>query len=100
MMLVAERHGLVRALALPRDPRRALQLVQSDPQGNHDQPCQNQTHASQGIGAAVKYLRHEYLPCLVFFLDAPAVPTVTLVVYIFCSWVQVSYGEGNPEKII
>src|ERR1039458_4059438 len=67
VMLVAEGHRLVRALTLPRHPGRALQLIQGDPQSDHDQPRQNQAHASQGIGAAIKYLRHECVPCSIFF---------------------------------
>jgi hypothetical protein len=76
-MLVAKRNRLVRSLTLPRHPGRPLQLVQRDPQGNYDQPRQNQAHASQGIGAPLKNLRHELLSWSIFFLDAPAVPTVT-----------------------
>jgi hypothetical protein len=62
VMLMAERHRLIRALTLPRNPRRALQLIQRDPQGNHDQPRQHQAHASQRVGAAVENLRHERFP--------------------------------------
>ena len=62
VVLMAERHRLIRPLPLAGHPGRALQLVQRDPQGNHDQPRQYKAHASQSIGAAVKYLRHEYFP--------------------------------------
>jgi hypothetical protein len=62
VMLVAEGDRLIRALALPRNPRRALQLVQRDSQGNDDQPRQYKAHASQCIGAAVEDLCHERFP--------------------------------------
>ena len=62
VMLVAEGNRLLSALALPRDPRRALQLVERDPQSDDDQPRQHQAHASQCIGAAVEDLRHERIP--------------------------------------
>jgi len=61
-------HGLFRALALPRDPRRTLQLIERNAQGDHDQPRQHKAHASECIGAAVKYLRHECFPLVLLAL--------------------------------
>ena len=59
---MAEGDGLIGPLALPRDPGRALQLIERDPQSDHNQPRQHEAHAGQGIGAAVKDLRHELYP--------------------------------------
>src|ERR1700761_2392354 len=61
-MLVAEGNGLVGSLALPGDPRRALQLIKRHSQGDNDQPCYNQTRPGQRVRAAVKNLRHECVP--------------------------------------
>jgi hypothetical protein len=66
-MLVAEGHRLVGTLTLARNPGRALQLIQRNAQSDHDQPRQNQARTSQGVGAAVKYLRHSsFLAWLAF----------------------------------
>jgi hypothetical protein len=88
MVLVAEGHRLVGALALPRNPRRALQLIQSHPQGNHQQPRQHQARPSQSIGAAFKYLRHECFPVSSSFADRMVrdVFAVTQVEVIFRLW--------------
>jgi hypothetical protein len=64
MVLVAERNRLVRPLPLAGHPWRTLQLVQRHSQGNNDQPRQHKAHPGQSVGAAVKYLRHEYVPAL------------------------------------
>jgi hypothetical protein len=63
---MAERHRLIRSLTLLRHPWRALQLIQSGPKGDHYQPRQNQARSSQGVGAAIKYLRHAFFPCLAY----------------------------------
>ena len=56
---VAERHGLVRPLSLPRYPRRALQLIQCHTRDDHDQTRQNKACPDQRVRTSVKYLRHE-----------------------------------------
>jgi hypothetical protein len=86
MMLVAEGHGLVGALALPRDPGRALQAIQRDSHSDNDQPRQHQARASQSIGAAFEYLRHESYPCLIVRSGRAVVLAVTWVVFKNNSW--------------
>jgi len=71
MMFVAERHRLLRPLALPGNPWRALQLVQRNPESDHKKPRQHQAHPSQSIGAAIEYLRHECFPALFSFVLMP-----------------------------
>jgi hypothetical protein len=81
VVLVAERNGLVRTLALTRHPGRALQLVQRHPQCNHNQSRQHKARASQSIGATVKYLRHELFPARFTCRNAAAVLAVTRTMY-------------------
>ena len=59
---MAERHRLVRTLALPGDPRRALQLIERHARDYHNQARQHETRADQRVRTAVKYLRHACVP--------------------------------------
>ena len=45
VMLMAERHRLFCALSLLGHPRRTLQLIEGDSQGDDNQPCQDQARA-------------------------------------------------------
>ncbi len=70
VMLVAERHRLIRPLPLPRHPRRPLQFIGGQRQGNHNQSRQNQAHPGQRVRTAVKNLRHECVLRLLSFSES------------------------------
>ena len=63
MMLVAERYRLFGALSLLGHPRRTLQLIQGDSQGDDNQPCQDQARPGKRVRTPVKNLRHWMSPC-------------------------------------
>jgi len=78
-MLVAEGHRLVRALTLALTQANAA-TGPASPQSDHDQLRQTSSR-EQGIGAAVKYLRHALLSLLCCCLsDARAELAVTHIV--------------------
>src|ERR1700685_3249644 len=62
-MLMTERHRLFGTLSLLGHPWRTLQLIQSDSQGDDNQPCQDQARAGWRVGTPVKNLRHWVGPC-------------------------------------
>jgi hypothetical protein len=101
VVLVAERHRLLGTLTLPRHPGGTLQLIERNSQGNHDQPRQYETHASQRIGAAVKDLRHEF-----FLLGTTRVCMRPLCrrSHMLCTNINfgcnTSKNEGKLEKLI
>jgi hypothetical protein len=56
---VAERHRLIRTLALPRHPRGTLQFIQANPERDNDEAGEHQARPGQRVRTTVKNLRHE-----------------------------------------